>query len=355
MEHFTLSGNAYFDSVTQPVLLAADGVIQYQNKAMEALERSCGMDTAAGQPLPEVLTNLGTDAVAQRELANVLWQVRTQRIEAGVLYVFQEVREAGLGKAETLRLCTQVRGSLGGALMALQRLFDSMVETEQLKLEDQFNPLLKQYSRILRMVSSTELLVQSGEELKKRWNPARLSLNSLADRLLRELGPLTHRFDCEAEDLMTVWADEKLLRQALLNLVLNGLQAGGRIEMRLRRAGEQALITVTTVGGRPMEMQDFSGLGVGAQTADSFRPGGLHFGMELCWKIFRLHNGTLAVTNGEDGVQVTGRIPLIRSDACSPDDDPLDAMDCDGGISDVLVELSDYLPEEWYSITEFMD
>ncbi|MCD8085190.1 MAG: HAMP domain-containing histidine kinase [Clostridiales bacterium] len=355
MERFTLSGNAYFDRQDQPVLLAADGVVQYQNKAMEALERSCGLDTAAGQPLPEILADLGTDTVAQRELAGVPWKVCTQRTDAGVLYVFQELQENGLGKYEALRLCTQVRGSLGGTMLALQQLFDSMVETEQLKLEDRFNPLLKQYSRILRMVSSTELLVQSEEDLKSSWNPARLDLNRLADRLRRELGPLTRQFDCEAEDPMTVWADERLLRQALLNLVLNGLQAGGRVEMRLRRAGEQALIVVTTVGGRPMEMQTFSRLGVGAREADSFRSGGLHFGMELCWKIFRLHNGTLAVTNGEEGVQVTGRIPLISSDECPPDDDALDTLEYNGGIPDVLVELSDYLPEDWYSITEFMD
>ncbi|MCD7918704.1 MAG: HAMP domain-containing histidine kinase [Clostridiales bacterium] len=355
MERFTLSGNAYFDSQAQPVMLATDGVIQYQNKAMEELERSCGLGAAPGQPLPEPLAALGQEAVTRLELAGGSYQVRTHASEAGVLYTFQEMRADGLGKYEALRLCGQMRSSLGETLVALQQLYDGMVETEQLKLEGQFNPLLKQYSRILRMVSSTELLVQSEEDLRKGWNPAPLSLSSLANRLRRELGPLTRQFDCEAEGNLVVWADEKLLRQALLNLVLNGLQAGGRVEMKLHRAGEQALIVVTTVGGQPMEAQAFSRLGGGEEAADSFRPGGLHFGMELCWKVFRLHNGTLAVTNGEAGVQVTGRIPLLRTGEHPTAQSTPDYLEYDGGIPDVLVELSDYLPEEWYSVSEFLD
>ncbi|MCD8342147.1 MAG: HAMP domain-containing histidine kinase [Clostridiales bacterium] len=355
MESFTFSGNAYFDSQAQPVLLATNGVVQYQNKAMEELERSCGLGAAMGQPLPEVLADLGADAVAQLNLGGVSYQVRTQTTEAGVLYTFQELREDGLGKYEAIRLCGQMRSSLGEALVALQQLFDGMVETEQLKLEERFNPVLRQYSRILRMVSSTELLVQSEEDLKSSWNPAPLNLSSLADRLRRELGPLTRQFDCEAEGNLVVWADEKLLRQALLNLVLNGLQAGGRVEMKLRRAGEQALIVVTSAGGQPMEPQTFSRLGGGEQAVDSFRPGGLHFGMELCWKIFRLHNGTLAVTNGEAGVQVTGRIPLLRTGEQPAARSTPGCLEYDGGIPDVLVELSDYLPEEWYSVSEFLD
>ncbi len=355
MECFTLSGNAYFDSLTQPVLLAADGVIQYQNKAMEELERSCGFGAALGQPLPEALAALEPESVTRLELAGVSYQVRTQATEAGVLYTFQEVREDGLGKYEAIRLCGQMRSSLGETLVALQQLFDGMVETEQLKLEGRFNPLLKQYSRILRMVSSTELLVQSEEDLKSGWNPTSLSLSSLVNRLQTELGPLTRQFTCEVEGNLAVWADERLLRQALLNLVLNGLQAGGQVEMKLRRAGEQALIVVTTVGGKPMEPQAFSRLGGGEQAADSFRPGGLHFGMELCWKIFRLHNGTLAVTNGEAGVQVTGRIPLLRTGEQPTARSAPNRLDYDGGIPDVLVELSDYLPEEWYSVSEFLD
>ncbi len=355
MERFTLSGNAYFDSLAQPVLLAADGVIQYQNNAMDELERSCGLGAAPGQPLPAAMANLEPGTVTQMNLAGVSYQVRTQDTEAGILYIFQALREDGLGKYEAIRLCGQMRSSLGETLVALQQLFDGMVETEQLKLERQFNPLLKQYSRILRMVSSTELLVQSAEDLRSGWNPASLNLSGLATRLHRELGPLTRQFNCDAEGNLIVWADEKLLRQALLNLILNGLQAGGKVEMKLRRAGEQALIVVTTVGGQPMEAQTFSRLGGGEQAVDSFRPGGLHFGMELCWKIFRLHDGTLAVTNDESGVQVTGRVPLLRTGDHPTAQSTPDYLEYDGGIPDVLVELSDYLPEEWYSVSEFLD
>lgn len=114
MERFTLSGNAYFDSQAQPVLLATDGVIQYQNKAMEELERSCGLGAAPGQPLPEPLAALGQEAVTRLELAGGSYQVRTHASEAGVLYTFQEIRADGLGKYEALRLCGQMRSSLGG-------------------------------------------------------------------------------------------------------------------------------------------------------------------------------------------------------------------------------------------------
>lgn len=355
MESFTLSGNAYFDSLAQPVLLAAAGVVQYLNKAMKELECAHGIGVAVGQPLPRAMAALEPEAVSRLRLEGVSYQVQTHALDAGVLYTFQELREDGLGKYEAIRLCGKIRSSLGEELVALQQLFDSMVETEQTKLEGRFNPMLKQYSRILRMVSSTELMVQSEGDLKSNWSPTKVNLNKLTDRLRRELGPLTRQFDCEIEGNLMIWADEKLLRQALLNLVLNGLQAGGQVQMRICRSGEQAIITVTTAGGKPMENHVFSRLGSGEGAVDSFRPGGLHFGMELCWKIFQIHNGSLAVTNDENGVQVTGRVPLLPSGKYLEAGNLPDYLEYHGGISDVLVELSDYLPEKWYSVSEFLD
>lgn len=355
MRSFPISGSAYFDGSDQPVILAADKIVLYQNQAMEAFGRTHDLCLTVDQPLPAFLAELEEETVGRMVLAGRDCRVRVQRLEKWTLYsLTEEESKEGIGEFETLRLCGKLRTSIGEAMVGLQALFDDMVETEQLKLEDRFRPVLRQYCRMLRMIGSTELLVQNEDDLRTYWNPAPVSLTEMADVLHRELAPLTHRVTCEAEPGLVVSGDGRLLRQALLNLVANGLQAGGEVSIRMQRGETHALIVVRTFGGTPMEGHSMASLHAKKGLLDLLKPGGLQFGMELCWKIFRMHGGSLALTNRPDGVQVTGRIPLL-SEGDLGLSSGYGSLEYDGGISDTLIELSDVLEDAWYSTGEILD
>lgn len=105
-----------------------------------------------------------------------------------------------------------------------------------------------------------------------------------------------------------VFVDRALLKQALLNLVLNALEAmpqGGQLQLTLSRRGEMAEITVGDTGkGIPVENQQKI-----FQLFFSTRPGGSGIGLASTFRIVQLHNGSIDFTS-EVGRGTTFRIEL---------------------------------------------
>jgi PAS domain S-box-containing protein len=105
-----------------------------------------------------------------------------------------------------------------------------------------------------------------------------------------------------------VFVDRALLKQALLNLVLNALEAmpnGGQLQLTLSRRGEMAEITVGDTGkGIPVENQKKI-----FQLFFSTRPGGSGIGLASTFRIVQLHNGSIDFTS-EVGRGTTFRIEL---------------------------------------------
>jgi hypothetical protein len=361
MQSFTISGNAYFDTARQPVLLAAEDVVQYLNPAMDLFSRAHGQPLQPGEPVPQALANLETDSVTELVLDGCRCRVQVQALDAGILYTLYEQVEGGLKEHEVLRLCSGLRCSLGATMVEMEELFQSMVETEQLKLEGKFRPLLHQYCRMLRMVGSAELLGQDEDEMKRYWRPCMLNLSKLTEQLRLEVGPQTRlrgnkeeRFVAEAEEGLFILGDERLLRQALLNLVANGLQHGKQVALSVQGTKRQVIITVKTLGGAAM---DLSSLVEEPSSKEVFTSSSLQFGLQLCWKVFRLHGGNMAVSNHPDGVEVAAILPRLER---SPRDGgevmaEQPQLRFAGGIPDTLVELSDVLESEWYSTSEILD
>src|SRR6201987_4170986 len=101
----------------------------------------------------------------------------------------------------------------------------------------------------------------------------------------------------EIEDLLAngvpeVWADRDLLKQAVLNLVLNAAEAmpaGGELHVELTRRGEMAEIKVSDTGkGIPIENQQKI-----FQLFFTTRPGGSGIGLATTFRIVQLHNGSI--------------------------------------------------------------
>ena len=105
-----------------------------------------------------------------------------------------------------------------------------------------------------------------------------------------------------------VFVDRDLLKQAVLNLVLNAVEAmptGGQLQMTLNRRGEMAEITVGDTGKRNFlenRQKVF-------QLFFTTRPGGSGIGLASTFRIVQLHNGSIDFTS-EVGRGTTFRIEL---------------------------------------------
>jgi len=109
-------------------------------------------------------------------------------------------------------------------------------------------------------------------------------------------------------DVPEVYVDRALLKQAVLNLVLNAAEAmpnGGQLRLVLSRRGEMAEITVGDTGnGIPQENQQKI-----FQLFFTTRPGGSGIGLASTFRMVQLHNGSIDFTS-EVGRGTTFRIEL---------------------------------------------
>src|SRR6266567_523095 len=109
-------------------------------------------------------------------------------------------------------------------------------------------------------------------------------------------------------DVPEVYVDRALLKQAVLNLVLNASEAmanGGQLRLVLSRRGEMAEITVGDTGkGIPLENRQKI-----FQLFFTTRPGGSGIGLASTFRIVQLHNGSIDFTS-EVGRGTTFRIEL---------------------------------------------
>ena len=97
-------------------------------------------------------------------------------------------------------------------------------------------------------------------------------------------------------DVPEVYVDRALLKQAVLNLVLNAAEAmpnGGQLRLVLSRRGEMAEIAVGDTGkGIPPENQQKI-----FQLFFTTRPGGSGIGLASAFRIVQLHNGSIDFTS----------------------------------------------------------
>src|ERR1700721_1608569 len=106
--------------------------------------------------------------------------------------------------------------------------------------------------------------------------------------------------------------DADLLKQALLNVVLNGAQAmaeGGKLEVRLAEDGRMALISIHDQGsGIPAEVRD--------KIFDLYfttKKDGSGIGLAMTYRIVELHNGSIEVeSDATHGTTFILRFPLAN-------------------------------------------
>lgn len=120
-------------------------------------------------------------------------------------------------------------------------------------------------------------------------------------------------------------ADEDLLKQALLNVVNNGIEAmqqGGRLKVGVEKTGEEITIIVSDQGpGIPPQMQERI-----FNLYFTTKAKGSGIGLAMTFRIVQLHNGSIDfVTQPGAGTTFRLRFPLPEEDTVvpGPDGNPL--------------------------------
>ncbi|MGQ9926049.1 MAG: HAMP domain-containing sensor histidine kinase [Chloroflexaceae bacterium] len=240
-------------------------------------------DLAQRVPVPPQQDELHRLAVTINELLERLEKLfnAQRRFVADVSHELRTPLAAMQGNLEVLE-----RGGLNNPELAREALTDMRRET----------------GRLIRMVNDLLLLAQSDARVQVRFEP--VELDTLLLEVYRELRPLAGSVTLRigAEDQVTVLGDRDRLKQALLNLGVNGLQytlPGGTVTLGLEQRDGFALLTVsdTGVGINEEDLPYIFDRFYRADRSRSRYSGGAGLGLSIVKRVAEAHHGYATVAS----------------------------------------------------------
>ncbi len=235
--------------------------------------------------------------------------------------------DASHGSTDQQRMIAEMAELAGGLAHELRNPLSTMMVNLKLLSEDLADTDVNFEDVRRRAIHKVDILRHEAERLQSLFDeflnlagPCRLSrkptdLNAVVDRLVEFFEPLAHSQGVTVHTVRSgeaphVMADENLIRQALLNIVVNAQQAmpdGGAITIETASEDDAVRVSVSDAG-------------VGISDADrerilrpfiSTKPGGNGLGLSITQRIIHEHGGKLTLTS-EIGRGTTVTITLPR-------------------------------------------
>jgi PAS domain S-box-containing protein len=171
-------------------------------------------------------------------------------------------------------------------------------------------------SEIKRLDRVVQTLVDFTRPVELRL--AEIDLRKLVDEVITLASPEAARHNVQIEraaasDPLATRIDADLVKQALLNIVINGVQAmpgGGTLHVASRREGEVAVVEVRDEGpGIPAEIRDKI-----YNLYFTTKQGGSGIGLAMTYRVLQLHHGSLEFESEEGkGAAFYLRFPLLEN------------------------------------------
>jgi signal transduction histidine kinase len=146
------------------------------------------------------------------------------------------------------------------------------------------------------------------------------SVRGLLDDIVMSLAPqLTAqgiRTETQADDRVQVHADRGMLRRALLNLVLNAVDAmpdGGRLLLSAERSGQGVEIRVADSGAGMSEEARSRAF----EPFFTTKPGGTGLGLAIVYRVAEVHGGRIVAEECREGAVFCLTLPDVRQEAAA--------------------------------------
>jgi signal transduction histidine kinase len=227
----------------------------------------------------------------------IAWTRRARALEEAAGRARREEELNALVGTMASGIAHEIRNPLSTLRMNLQLLredWESPITEREQKGRKRIDVLLRETERMETVVSDF-VRFAAGHALRLE----KTNLNGLAGELLDFLAPQAERSKIRlvrefAKDLPPVEVDPNLVRQALLNLLVNAQQVlptGGEIRVRTVENGQFVRLSVADNGpGIPTEHRDKI-----FNLYFSTKPGGTGLGLAMVKKIVEEHHGTVEV------------------------------------------------------------
>jgi signal transduction histidine kinase len=266
-------------------------------------------DPSSHMPDPEVSDEVGELARTLEQMLRSLDAARTER-EAAMKKQREFVADAS----------HELRTPLTSVLANLELLQASLRAPNQDEDRAMVDSALRSSKRMSRLVGDLLLLARADAGRAGKHVPCDLA--EIAGNVALELAPLMgdRELDIDNQHALPVTGNPDELHRMVLNLLDNASRhtpPGARIELHVRRVGEEAVVEVADDGpGIPPRLREqiFDRFVRGDGPADTAVGPGSGLGLSIVRAVATSHGGTVEVSeSAAGGAQFRVRLPLQRS------------------------------------------
>lgn len=340
------------DQIPQAAFEFQNGTVYARNRAAVHLLP----DLTPGTPVPTGL-DLSPDASSQSgtfSYGGASYQFQCTVREGRALVLVLPAPQTTLTDAQLDGFLRQMRQMQSEFLLDIQKLSAALEQHPQTSSTQQLTDVRQTFFRMYHMVDNLAYL-QDAKMQRLTLRPEVLDFSELCSQLTWQVSALLRPSGTDLEFLsdaspLLIPGDPALLSRALLGLLSNAVRhaPAAKLSLRLTRQSGQAILLLSQNG--PITQRQMDELLTQIPSAEIASPSqGPGLGLSVIRHILSLHGGALVWMPREDRLLAAISLPdgplNLHTDVCTP------RMQENGGLPQILVELSDVLPVSAFDFT----